>query len=324
MSLLPEPIGPNSRNARTALLDGEAATLVASIDPFDRDSQLGWFMVNEVSFGGWGDVSDEAEWNAAVVDLRRQFENWFVETIDVDDTIVDPVELVDEILQSDGASTSQYLLESGTREHVWESLMLRHPYQFKEADPHTFAVPRLTGSVKRALCEIQSGEYGVGHRSSHAELFVAALTALDDTVDHGGIIARLPGIAFATSNLVAMGGLNRSRRGVVVGQLALFEMESVAPSTTMVRACDRLDLPTATRRFFDVHVMADAEHEVIAREAFLIDYPIREPEQLSNVLFGIRAQHVIDVALADHAIGAWSEGASSLLDPDADRRVSAA
>ena len=314
MNSLPVAVGPNTAAARGALLAGTPATMSPAADPFDRDTQLAWFMLNETSFGGWRDVDDDAEWDPAVVGLRRQFENWFVDTVGVDRDVVDPVGLVRDILAADdGVSMSRYLSEFGTSDQVMESLQLRHPYQSKEADPHTFAIPRLSGTVKRALCEIQSGEYGVGHRSTHAELFCDALAALDDLGDCG-LVERLPGVAFATSNLVTMGGLNRARRGIAVGQLALFEMDSVKPNGTMVEVCDRLQLPAATRRFFDVHVMADAEHEVIAQQAFLIDYPIREPEQLCNVLFGIRAQHVIDVALAHHALRAWTNGVSALVD----------
>jgi len=309
--LLPVPAGPNSTAARSALLTGTTGSLIESIDPFDRDTQLAWFMLNEASFGGWADVDDAAEWDPAVVALRRQIEDWFERTIDVDRDVVDAVELVNATLSAEGPSMSRFLADYGTTIQVIESLMLRYPYQSKEADPHTFAIPRLTGTVKQALCEIQAGEYGVGHRSTHAELFMAALDALDRGASDA-VIGSLPGVAYATSNLVSMGGLNRARRGVAVGQLALFEMDSVVPNGTMVSACDRLDLPAATRRFFDVHVMADAEHEVIAQQAFLIDYPLREPDQIPNLLFGIRAQHVIDVALALHAIQAWSTGLSAV------------
>lgn len=309
---LPQPVGHNSRLAAAALRNDTLNEHNAELpdDPFDRDTQLAWFMLNEASFGGWQDVEDNAEWNPNVVALRQQFEDWFTTIIATRfNDINDPATAVDQILNaSNGPSMSRYLAEVGTRHNVVESLMLRYPYQYKEADPHTFAIPRLGGSVKRALVEIQTGEYGVGHKSTHAELFLNAIAAIGVTAEHTELLEQLPGVAFATSNLVAMGGLNRARRGIVVGQLALFEMDSVTPNGTMVQACDRLGLPDATRRFFDVHVMADAEHEVIAKHAFLEQYPTEEPGQLDNVLFGIKAQHEIDVAVANTAIDAWSNG----------------
>lgn len=271
-------------------------------------------MLNEASFGGRSDVSDEAEWDPAVVALRRQAEDWFRNAVNIDRTLADPEALVDATSALRTVSIPGYLGDYGIRRNVLESLMLRYPYQCKEADPYTFAVPRLSGTVKRALCEIHSGEYGVGRRSTHAELFVDALTALDDAAECA-IYDSLPGVAFATSNLVSMGGLNRVRRGIVIGQLASFEMDSVVPNGVLADVCDRLGLPAATRRVFEVHVMADAEHEVIARQAFLVDYPIREPDQVDRVLFGIRAQAAIDSALAHHATRARWAGESALAKP---------
>lgn len=314
---LPRPVGPNSQLAISALRRARVGAPALPSDPFDRDTQLAWFMLNEASFAGWSTIDDAAEWYPDVVALRQRFENWFSTLVEQRfGDITDPALAVDQILNGlDGPSMSRHLADHGTRDQVTESLMLRYPYQNKEADPHTFAIPRLAGAEKRALIEIQTGEYGVGHASTHAELFNNALSALTVRSDHTDIIDRLPGIAFATSNLVAMGGLNRALRGVAIGQLALFEMDSVSPNGIMVEACDRLALPAATRRFFDVHVMADAEHQVIARQAFLEHYPTTEPEQAGNVLFGIKAQHEIDVELALTAIGAWTDGRSALCDP---------
>ena len=318
---LPRTVGPNSELALSALRHGPTAPPTLSNDPFDRDTQLAWFMLNEASFGGWDTIDDAAEWYPHVVELRQRFETWFSTLIGSRfDDVSNPELAVDQILnESGGPSMSQYLADHGTGGQVAESLMLRYPYQSKEADPHTFAIPRLDGSAKRSLVEIQTGEYGVGHESTHAELFRNAVTGSGVTDSHTDIIDQLPGIAFATSNLVSMGGLNRSRRGVVVGQLALFEMDSVKPNGTMVEACHRLGMSDSTRRFFDVHVVADAEHEVIAREAFLIRYPTTDPGQIDNVLFGIEAQHEIDVELAEVAIAAWSGGVSALCEPHDDQ-----
>lgn len=312
---LPQTVGDLSQNARRCLLGGTDRSSPLPADPFDLDAHLAWYMLNEASFAGWDGVDDEAEWFRDVVRARRRLEAWFIRALTPvlpGDDDASPSTLVSEILGADGPSVSRYLRDHGTVGDLRESIMLRAPYQFKEADPHTFAVPRLDGTVKRALCEIQSGEYGVGHRSTHAELFRAAADALGVGPDKGNVIDRLPGLAFATSNLVSMGGLSRAKRGIVIGQLALFEMDSVKPNGVMVEACDRLGVAAVVRRFFDVHVMADAEHEVIAEQAFLKDYPLLEPDQLDNVRFGIRAQGAIDSATAHRAIATWSAGTSAL------------
>ncbi len=322
---MPSPIGPISEQAAAALRDDLTSTptrvdLVSHLDdPFDRDAQLAWFLLNEASFGGWHGVSDDAEWNPRVVELRQRLETWFSDLVSREfDDVDDPVAVVESLLTADGPSISSYLAECGTEEQLTESLLLRFPYQAKEADPHTFAIPRLEGAVKRALVEIQAGEYGVGYPQSHAELYLGALRGLGVDPSASSILDRLPGVAFATNNLVSMAGLSRARRGVAIGQLALFEMDSVSPNGNMVCACDRLGLDAATRRFFDVHVMADTEHEAIAAEAFLVDYPREDPTQLSNILFGIKAQGVIDRALAHLAVSAWSRRESALVSARAD------
>ena len=46
------------------------------------------------------------------------------------------------------------------------SLVHRSAYQLKEADPHSWALPRLSGAPKAALVEIQADEYGGGRPSA--------------------------------------------------------------------------------------------------------------------------------------------------------------
>jgi len=48
----------------------------------------------------------------------------------------------------------------------------RSAYQLKEADPHSWALPRLHGGPKAALVQIQADEYGNGDpQRIHAKLF---------------------------------------------------------------------------------------------------------------------------------------------------------
>ena len=57
-------------------------------------------------------------------------------------------------------------------------LMQRSAYTLREADPHSWAIPRLEGRAKAALVEIQSDEYGGGRpQRVHAELFARAMRA---------------------------------------------------------------------------------------------------------------------------------------------------
>ena len=316
---LPRPTGPWSHYVREVLQrrsSGRAPALPR--DRFDDDAQYAWFLLNCASYQGWEGVDDHVEWDPKVVALRRRFERWFVKEMrrQCVDGPIDPRSAVQHALAPGGSpGIASFLEHGGTAEQVYESLVLRLPYQHQEADPHTWAVPRLRGEVKRALCDIQAGEYGTGHAHTHAELFLAALEGAGGPATSEAY-PLLPGAAFATFNFLTAAGMNRSLRGAVVGQLALFEMDSVDPNLKMVHACERLGLGDDVRAFFHVHVLADAEHEVIAARAFLDEYPLAEPDQVDNLLFGIRVQAHIDAVLADHAVGAWSAGRSALRSPD--------
>ena len=315
---LPPATGPWSHHVSAVLQRralGRPKTL--PYDRFDDDAQYAWFLLNCVSYQGWEGVDEDVEWDPQVLALRRRFERWFLDEMRrrCTDGPVEPREAVRHALAPGGTpGIASFLEHHGTALHVRESLLLRLPYQHQEADPHTWVVPRLRGDVKRALCDIQAGEYGVGHDRTHGELFLTALAGAGGPTT-SEVYPLLPGAAFATFNFLTAVGLNRSLRGAAVGQLALFEMDSVDPNQKMVHACERLGLPDDVADFFRVHVLADAEHEVIAARAFLDDYPREEPDQVDNLLFGIRVQSSIDGILGGHAVGAWTEGRSALRAP---------
>ncbi len=163
---LPRPTGPWSHYVREVLQrrsSGRAPALPR--DRFDDDAQYAWFLLNCASYQGWEGVDDDAEWDPNVVALRRRFERWFVDDMRrrCVDGPVDPRSAVQHALAPGGSpGIASFLEHGGTAEQVRESLVLRLPYQHQEADPHTWAVPRLRGEVKRALCDIQAGEYGSG------------------------------------------------------------------------------------------------------------------------------------------------------------------
>lgn len=167
-------------------------------------------------------------------------------------------------------------------------------------------------SRRRPITELQSGEYGVGHRRSHAELFGDALVGLDLDPTPNAHVDACTGPALAISNLVTLGAMQRRLRDVVLGQLSLFEMGSVIPNQRMVDCCDRLDLDERVRLFFHVHVLADTEHQVMVKASFLVEYPRIDPKQVDNLLLGMRARSLIDHALARNAVPSWQRHRGAL------------
>ena len=141
-------------------------------------------------------------------------------------------ELVFELVKTDDApSLSAYIERKASLEEFREFLIHRSAYQLKEADPHSWAIPRLTGAPKAALVEVQADEYGGGDPDRvHATLFARSMGALGLDSTYGAYVDRLPGITLATVNLMSLFGLHRRWRGAIVGHLAAFEVSSPQPN----------------------------------------------------------------------------------------------
>ena len=58
------------------------------------------------------------------------------------------VEALHSLARSNGPSLSGYLERRGSLDELREFAVHRSAYQLKEADPHTWAIPRFTGASK--------------------------------------------------------------------------------------------------------------------------------------------------------------------------------
>jgi hypothetical protein len=196
---------------------------------------------------------------------------------------------------------------------VLEFLVHRSAYQLKEADPHSWALPRLYGAPKAALVEIQADEYGNGRAERmHAQLFADAMDELGLDARYGAYVDRLPGVTLATVNLMSFFGLHRRWRGAIVGHLALFEMESSLPNRRYADGLRRLGAAPRATEFFDEHVTADAVHEQIAAVDLAGGLARQQPQLTADILWGAAALVELDDCLARHVMGAWETGVSSL------------
>ena len=199
---------------------------------------------------------------------------------------------------SNGRSLSGFMEQQGTLAQMREFAVHRSAYQLKEADAHTWGIPRLTGRAKAGLVEIQRGEYGNGDVTAvHANLFAEVLHALGLDHRYGSYIDHLPGITLSTGNLATYFGLHRRWRGALVGHLALFEMCSVGPMGRYSAALRRLGLGEQATRFYDEHVIADEHHEVVALEEMVAGLLEDEPVLGGEVVFGARALEAVEHAI---------------------------
>ena len=324
---LPTPRGPLSDTIIGALRRAPgAAMLVGDVEHrdllADDDAQLALTCCYELAYSGFRDVDDGWEHDPELVRVRSALERAFVRSIR--DEIgppphLGPAAVVDELRGLAGAggrSLSGWMAEHGTVEHFREFCMHRSQYQLKEADPHTWAIPRLRGRAKAAFVHIQYDEYGSGVPDAmHAELFATTMTALGLDPRYGAYRDLLPGPTLATGNLVTMLGLHRRWRAACAGHLALFEMTSVTPMSRYSATLRRLGLGAGARRFYDVHVAADAWHEQLALRELVGGLLEPEPDAGGLVLFGARALMAVEQRMAGSMIDAWTDDTTALLAP---------
>jgi hypothetical protein len=295
----------------------------APADPLgDDDLHLALYACYELHYQSFDGVDERWEWDPGLIAFRGGLERAFEEALDGAVGPVDPPEEpVAEALRrlvraDDGPSLSRWVEQSASLDHFREFAAHRSAYQLKEADPHSWALPRLRGAPKAALVEIQGDEYGAGVEARmHSSLFAGAMRALDLDDAYGAYLDVLPGVTLATVNLMSLFGLHRRRLGAIVGHLAVFEMTSSVPNRRYATALRRLGLGADATGFYDEHVEADAVHEVLAAHDLAGSLVRDRPALARDVLFGARALLLLDARFARHVLDCWDAGVTSLRRP---------
>jgi hypothetical protein len=292
-------------------------------DPLDdEDLQLALYLCYELHYRGLPGVDERWEWSPSLLALRQALEDRFETALRDAVGPSGPPPAPEEfdvalraIEESDDApSISRHIERDATLDQVLELLAHRSAYQLKEADPHSWAIPRLSGPPKAALVEIQADEYGGGRpERMHAQLFADTLAAVGLDARYGAYVEHLPAATLATVNLMSLCGLHRRLRGAIVGHLALFEMTSSVPNRRYATGLRRLGIEDrAATAFFDEHVEADAVHEAVAAVDLAGGLARREPGVAIDILWGARALLLVEGRWARHLMDAWARGRSSL------------
>jgi heme oxygenase-like protein len=294
----PGPVAGLAASTRRALAAGsDVAT--------DEDVQLALTVLYELHYRGIRGVDDRWEWSPDLIATRTLIEDAFEAELRA--AVRDrpgppqrpqdvPAALFALVGADDGPSLSDYLARQATAGQFREFLTHRSLYHLKEADPHTWAIPRLAGAAKAALLEIQADEYGGGRpERMHAALFATAMrgAGLDD--GYGAQLDRLPAVTLAWANAFSLLGLHRRLRGATAGHLAALEMTSSLPNARYARGVRRLGLPEET-----------AAHDLAGR--LVLD----EPDLAADVFFGAAVALHTDARVAAHLLACWEAGHSSL------------
>ncbi len=330
---MPTPRGPLSEAVFSALLRRGGSTrairqaarrAVSACDDLlhDGDVQGTLFVLYELHYRGVDGVHDEWEWNPGMLELRGEIESGFEEALRREVPVPPLPEATGRavadalfLLTADdgGPSMSRYVARSATDDQLREFLIQRSIYQLKEADPHAWAIPRLEGVAKAALVEIESDEYGGGRPDRmHAAIFAGTMRGLGLDDSYGAYVDAVPAITLASANMMSFFGLHRRLRGAIVGHLAAFEMTSSIPNRLYGNGFRRHRYDENVTWYFDEHVEADAVHEQIAARDLAGGLVEAEPDLLADVMFGAAACLTVDGMVAEHILGRWQRGLSSL------------
>ena len=294
------------------------ATEIASND----DLQLVLLLSYGLSYGSPVPADDRWEWHPSHLAVRglieRRFESELRADIRNDDlpeaTAEDVASYLFELTgRDDGPSMSRFLAKRATDEQAREFVIHRSIYTLREADPHSWAIPRLNGRAKAALVEVQSDEYGGGRPERvHATIFARTMRALGLDATYGAYVDVVPAVTLASFNMMSMFGLNRRLRGAIAGHLAAFEMTSSIPNRMYGNGFRRLGYDVDVTDYFDEHVEADAVHEQIAGRDLAGGLGEEHPELLGDIIFGAKACLHADGRVARHILERWEAGDSSL------------
>ncbi|MFE6906708.1 iron-containing redox enzyme family protein [Streptomyces erythrochromogenes] len=299
-----------------------APAALLKADPWAEDLQLALHLLYELHYRGFAGVDDDREWDPDLLRMRRALETRFLHALRTDlkdaprsaeaafaPLLVEPVDL--------SGSVSRHLETDGELWQLREYAALRSLYHLKEADPHLWVVPRLTGRAKAAMVAVEYDEFGAGRAERiHARLFAALMADLGLDTSYGAHLDRAPAVLLATVNLMSLFGLHRALRGALVGHFACVEITSSPGSRRLAAAMRRCGAGPAAEHFYAEHVEADALHEQVVRHEVVDGLLAEEPELEPDVAFGCAATVMLEDRLSTHLLTAWGEGRSALRTPE--------
>ncbi|MFV8185568.1 MULTISPECIES: iron-containing redox enzyme family protein [unclassified Streptomyces] len=319
---LPEPRGPVSAAVKDYLLDAgplPRPEAVAAAPAYGDDLQLALYLCYELHYRGFAGVPADREWDPDLLRTRAALEHRFLSALRADTPVHDTVDdaLADLLVEpAEGDGVSHFLRDEGELWQLREYATQRSLYHLKEADPHAWVLPRLTGRAKAGMAAVEFDEFGGGRPDRlHAHLFAALMTDLGLDTTYGRYLDAASARMLATVNLMSLFGLHRALRGALVGHFASVEITSSPGSRRLAEAMRRTGAGPAAEHFYDEHVEADAVHEQVVRHEVIGGLLAEEPHLASDVAFGIDATEYLEGRFADELLGNWREGRSSLRTP---------
>lgn len=302
-----------------SLPDESSPPRVEADDATDEvDAALCLWVLHELSYRGFEDVDEQAEWDPELLGLRRRLERDLESRlrerwpgrVPAEGPAADldfAGELFACIESHDGPSLARHVQTEATDEQVLDLLRLRSIYHLKEADATAWVVPRLPVAAKAALSELQYDEYGAGDPNRlHHHLFARGMEEVGLRSEYGAYLDDVPLEVLEMNNALSLFGLHRRLRGAAVGHLAAFEATSSVPSRQLAQGLDRLGMAGAMIDYYTEHVSADAVHDQLAVRSICGGLVEAEPEQADEVLFGAFSCLDLEARFATALLDRWS------------------
>jgi hypothetical protein len=288
--------------------------------PSPERGELALYALYELHYRGFHGVDDRLEWDSDLFRLRSLLERRFLAALRADTPVGGTAqetlaELMDEPAGGRG-SVSHHLLRQGELWQLREYAALRSLYHLKEADPHLWVVPRLTGRAKAGMMAVEYDEYGAGRAEHiHARLYADLMDDLGLDSSYGAYLDTAPAEMLANVTMMSLFALHRSMRGALVGHFAAVEVTSSPGSARMADAMRLHGAGKAAQHFYDEHVEADAVHEQLVRHEVVALLLADDPRLEDDVVFGVRATSLLEDRLATRLLTAWDKGESALRAP---------
>ncbi|WP_328500112.1 iron-containing redox enzyme family protein [Streptomyces sp. NBC_00457] len=292
---------------------------ITAAPAYGDDLQLALYLCYELHYRGFAGVPPDREWDPDLLRVRAALEHRFLSALRADSPVHDTVDgsLAELLVEPvDGAGVTHYLCDEGELWQLREYAAQRSLYHLKEADPHAWVLPRLSGRAKSAMAAVEFDEYGGGRPERlHACLFADLMTDLGLDPTYGRYLDAASADTLATVNLMSLLGLHRSLRGALVGHFAAVEITSSPGSRRLADALRRTGAGPAAVFFYDEHVEADAVHEQVVRHDVIGGLLDAEPHLAADVAFGVDVTGYLEDRLATALLTQWRAGRSSLRTP---------
>lgn len=207
-----------------------------------------------------------------------------------------------------------FLRDRATLDQLREIVAQRSLFFLKEPDPWAMVIPSLRGEAKAGLIDVLLDEYGWGrYDHMHSTVYETLMDRLGLETGYDAYLDRTSHRFLAVLNYQGMLARHRRLCRRMYGYIYLVEAESPQAMGTYLAAYDRLGVTDPDiRRFYELHVTADEDHQRVALEEMIVPVVRDEPAAAGEIARGVLGGQYLEHAFSAHLLGCFTAGRSSL------------